>query len=230
VQKFVAAGGGAPQFLPPSDTAGLPEWVRVSTPKVALRGGESRTIQVDIRPPANEVSRGHSVALFATEVPPEGGNVQVAKRIATLWFVTVQGRSMEPAMPKWDVSLGDIQVTGYGWKTQASAAWTIKNSGVAHGIAVLSSEVRDVKSALMVTTTVMRLLPGEGREVSIVGATRWPINRFTFELVDPSGQTLVRQRWVIGVSGWAMLVVAFVGMPALIWRWSKRRRRGILSS
>ena len=76
----------------------------------------------------------------------------------------------------------------------------------------------------------MRLLPGEEREGSVVGVTRWPINRFTFELVDPSGQTFVRQRWVIAISGWAMLVVAFVGTPALIWRWSKRRRRGILSS
>ncbi len=230
VQKFVAGGGGAPSFLPPSDTAGLPEWIRVSTPRVMLRGGESRTIQVDIRPPATAESRGHSVALFATEVAPPGGNVQVAKRIATLWFVTVQGRSGEPALPAWEVSMSEPRISYSGWKTEVSTTWNVKNTGMTHGIAVLPTEIRSLTQVLSTTSTVVRLLPGETREGSVSASTIWPINRITLKIEDPSGRPLERQVWVIGRSAWALIALAVGSSLVMVWRWSKRRRRGILGS
>lgn len=230
VQKFVAGGGGAPSFLPPSDTAGLPEWIRVSAPRVMLRGGESRTIQVDIRPPATAESRGHSVALFATEVAPPGGNVQVAKRIATLWFVTVQGRSGEPALPAWEVSMSEPRIRHSGWKTEVSTTWNVKNTGKTHGIAVLPTEIRSLTQVLSATSTVVRLLPGETREGSVSASTIWPINRITLKIEDPSGRLLERQVWVIGRSAWTLIALLVGSGLVTVWRWSKRRRRGILGS
>lgn len=230
VQKFVAGGGGAPLFLPPSDTAGLPEWIRVSTPRVMLRGGESRTIQVDIRPPATAESRGHSVALFAAEVAPPGGNVQVAKRIATLWFVTVQGRSGEPALPAWEVSMSEPRIRHSGWKTEVSTIWNVRNTGMTHGIAVLPTEIRGLTRTLSATSTVLRLLPGESREGLVSASTIWPINRIVLKIEDPSGRPLERQVWVIGRSAWAVIALAVGSCLVMARRWSKRRRRGILGA
>jgi hypothetical protein len=92
IQKFVADGDtGRQKFLPPADIAGLPEWVRVSTPQIHLDAGAEKAVSVRIAVPKDVSPGAQHAAIFFTEKTQAEGAVQQGMRIGSLLLITVPG-------------------------------------------------------------------------------------------------------------------------------------------
>ncbi len=229
VQKIRPAGGGAPEFLSPSDTSDLPEWIRVSAPSVRLAPRASERIQVRILVPAEAPTGGHAVAIFATESPVDGATVEIAKRIATLWFVAVQGKDGVIAEPVW--RLRDLSLEQVGsWKPRGVRVTTgLQNGGTVHGIALASLSLKGIFTAATSTTLAARLLPSEERVMIQEIEVSAPIDRITAVARLPSGEMLERSIWIVSYIWLSVAAMVLVGLSVLFW-WRKGGRRGILVS
>ncbi|MEK7473986.1 MAG: hypothetical protein AAB668_04715 [Patescibacteria group bacterium] len=96
IQKFIPQGEfGQQQFLDPSDTSGLPEWMFVERPEVTLEPGRSATLPVSIRVPGDAKSGGYYAALFLSQKQSSGEQVAMLPRIGILFFVRVNGPVIE---------------------------------------------------------------------------------------------------------------------------------------
>lgn len=93
VQKFIPKGNlGQQEFLPVSETAGLPEWVYFDRPILQLNPGESVTLPIVLRVPSDATPGGHYAAVFFSEQSTlESGSVGMVARTGALLLVTVEG-------------------------------------------------------------------------------------------------------------------------------------------
>ncbi len=170
IQKFVPAGGGQPQFLDPADSDGLPSWVRLSAREMRLAPGEERAVRVRIDVPAGAEAGGTYAGLFTTEKPALASSVGIGRRIATLLFVSVDGEK-RPARFEMKKGVLERGAAGQGYEV------TWENTGGSHGSAVVRLEERRMtlfgpkRSA---DEAVIRLLPGEQREVRLAWDDRAP--------------------------------------------------------
>ncbi len=95
IQKFIPKGSlGQQEFLPLTDTSGLPEWMYVSQPVLQIGANQSATMPVQITIPADAKAGGHYAALFISEQVDTAGameSVSVLPRTGVLFLVTVNG-------------------------------------------------------------------------------------------------------------------------------------------
>lgn len=229
VQKFRAGGGGAPVFLPSEDTRGLPEWIRVSAPKAQLPPRSSAVIRVRIDVPRAAPSGGYTAAIFVTEASRDGAMVEVAKRIATLWFVTVQGSDGVTAKPEWKIDELTVRSRPEGARAGAAAQISVQNIGNTHGIVAARVEFDGLFMHATSTYRAMRLLPGEARQTTVTMSSLAPIDVLYVTVELPSGERITRRTVVI--HPWFFVVFGGLLAGAVgILRWRKRSNRGILVS
>jgi len=97
IQKFISKGGlGQQEFLPPTETDGLPEWLYFDRPLLELEPGESYDLPIVLRVPMDAKSGGHFVAvLFAEQAELSRGAVGIVPRTGTLIFLTVRGNVLK---------------------------------------------------------------------------------------------------------------------------------------
>lgn len=228
VQKFRAGGGGAPEFLPSEDIRGLPEWIRVSAPRAHLPPRSSAEVRVRIDVPTTAPSGGYTAAVFVTEASSDGAAVEVAKRIATLWFVTVQGSDGVTAKPAWKIDSLTVETHSKEVRAGAEARVSIRNTGNAHGVVVAHFQFDGLFMRPTSTYGVARLLPGETRQVSVTNYSLLPIDYWSVVVELPTGERIERRIWLF--QPWFLLVcIAFMTGGIGAWRWRKRSNQGILA-
>ena len=94
IQKFIPKGeSGQQEFLPISETDGLPDWMHLDRASLTLRAGESANLPVAIRVPSTAKPGGYYAALFFSEDTqlPSGGGTATVARTGVLFLVTVPG-------------------------------------------------------------------------------------------------------------------------------------------
>lgn len=229
IQAFEAAGGGKPRFLPPEASAGLPEWVKVSAPAVQLAPGGQASVRVHIEVPATAPTGSYTAAIFATESSNDGVMVEVSKRIATLWFVAVQGTDGVSAAPAWTADIRSVQQHPELVQAGVQLAIKLGNRGTVHGIGVAEISSAGVFTAATSSLLVARLLPNEARTFLLETRSRAPLDRVHIRVRLPSGESTERVAWIISPLGVMGLGLVLIGAVYGIWRW-RMRRRGILTS
>ncbi len=200
VQKFSPGTGGEPIFVDPKDTAGLPSWIRVSAPRFTLAAGESRSVRVQIGVPADAEPRGHYAAIMLAEQGTGESAVGFARRLATLWMLSV-GSEGNAAVPRIALQEEGTR-TEWGWFARAGAsAVSLRNTGVVHGAVRVRTQVRAWPTGVASSWEDVRLLPEETRGIT----SRWsftlptPYLRVTHELVNDEGKVFgfsERRYWV----------------------------------
>jgi hypothetical protein len=96
IQKFVPKGeNGQQDFLPSTDTSGLPEWMYVDKPELTLAPGQSANLQVAFRVPTDAAPGGYYAALFLSQRQPPDAQLGVLPRLGVLFFVRVNGQASE---------------------------------------------------------------------------------------------------------------------------------------
>lgn len=110
VQKFVAKGeDGQQDFLPESDTTGIPSWISPASRSVTLRAGEHASLSYAVRVPVGVEPGGHYAALFFSDQPSrgEGSSVAVSAKVGVLFLVRVPGNIVESARVEGFSSLSE---------------------------------------------------------------------------------------------------------------------------
>lgn len=94
-QKFFAKGeSGQQEFLPLSDTKGLPSWIYFFEPFFILKPGEAREIPFRVRVPLDAAAGGYYAAIFFSTQPPlqkPQGKIVAGARTGSLVLLTVPG-------------------------------------------------------------------------------------------------------------------------------------------
>jgi len=171
IQKFVPQGeSGQPNFLPPSDTSGLPDWLFLDAPSITLRPGESRMIPVSLRVPNDASSGGHYAAIFLTQTTLNsaiGQNITAIPRIGVLVFATIDGSIIEKAVLN-DFSIERSSVSHLPITFRA----TLENRGNVHITPSVSVEVQNMfgKTVALLDANEEkgRILPSSARRFSAV--------------------------------------------------------------
>jgi hypothetical protein len=144
IQKFVPKGEyGQQEFLPLSDTAGLPSWIYLSMPAVTLSPGQSINVPFSVRIPQGTTPGSYYAALFVSgqaETAGSSNGTGLTARVGALVFLTVQGTVTER------VSLTDFQRTSDGILSHLPAAFaiTLRNEGNTHVTPEGSLEIRNL--------------------------------------------------------------------------------------
>lgn len=230
IQKFVSGGGGHPAFLDPSDTVGLPSWIRVTDPQFTLQPGEEKNIKIVIDVPADAPSGGAYAAIFVTEKPQQTTPVGISKRITSLFLVAVN-RDAAPAnivIKKIEQEYKDVG----GWKRwfiprgNGSIDISLQNDGDSHGMSIV--ELRVSTWGMMGKKTrdfsqVIRLLPKEGRKIVF----SWnDLSFFEGILLDVRVNGAAQPSEALGIyvlrSAWVYLAVILIG-GGIVWFWRKRQ-------
>ncbi len=217
-QTFVAGTGGVPRFLDPSETQGFPEWVRASVAEFRLLPGEERAIRIRIHPP-KEASRGGAYGgVFVAEKPAIHGAMDVSRRIATLWFVTVTG---EGVLAKPEFQMHAVWGERNSWLDRfREVGVQVKNTGIIHGTVRLKTSFDGERE--------VRLLPNETRIEYFVWKEGFflPWHRATIEIFL-AGDVHPQQILVRNVIDWWIVMgyLAIGGMIASVFLWKRRVRR-----
>lgn len=167
IQKFIPKGElGQQEFLDARDTSGLPEWMYVDKPEITLAPGQSGTIQVAVRPPADAQPGGHYAALFLSRKQSSQEQVAMLPRLGILFFVQMNGALTEKlSLQKFETDfVGTYGHLPVGFRT------TILNEGNVH--VVPNGEIR-VKNMFGATVALVpvnpetaRVMPGSNRIVA----------------------------------------------------------------
>lgn len=230
VQKFISGGGGQPEFLDPSDTAGLPSWIRVTDQQFTLEPGEKKNIKIVIDVPTDAPSGGAYAAVFITEKPQQAALVGISKRITSLFLVAVN-RDSAPAK----VIIQKIEqqyIDDGGWKQWLIPSGTgslnlnVHNAGGSHGVSVVESRVTTWGMRGKQTrdfSQVIRLLPNEARELTF----SWrELSLFERIRSDVRINGVVQSSGVSSVhflrSTWLYLVVVLT-VGGVVWFWKRRK-------
>ncbi len=235
VQKFRDGANGRPVFLDPSDTEGLPTWIRVSEPEFALAPGQEKRVLVRVDVPSAAPAAGAYAAVFVTERPAGASAFSLARRIGTLFLVSVDGEASSERVEIQRLSAG-VRSDGRGiksWVGLLGSAWAeaeVRNMGNVHGVigSRLTVGVSGVfGSEAFEATSSMRVLPGERRRLHAGGRIRSPIGFVTATLELGNGRRQVLSReWYALPSAYVFFaagVLTAVGGACLVRR--KRLRR-----
>ncbi|MBP9747321.1 hypothetical protein KBD13_00055 [Patescibacteria group bacterium] len=229
VQAFEAGVSGEPRFLDPSIVAGLPSWIRVSAPVFVLEPGASRRVRVQIAVPADAERRGYYVAIIASEQLSGESSVGFARRLATLWMVSVGG-DQDTAVPK--LAFQDEMQTRWRFFGRGGVVETsVRNSGVVHGSTRVRTTIQPSIGSLIVHEQDIRLLPNESRALEATWESSWPAIRLmlTQELLNNEGKVISTTRsthWVgeTLIGGGVVFMAVFLLSVAYFVRRSRRRR------
>lgn len=140
IQKFVPKGeNGQQEFLPLTDTKGLPEWMYVDKPQVTLKPGESDTLQVSIRVPPGAAPGGYYAALFLAKRQNPEDALAMLPRLGVLFFVRVNGNLQEHlSLTSFAVDKDSYDSLPVGFRT------VIANEGMVHEQPVGTIRVRNL--------------------------------------------------------------------------------------
>lgn len=167
IQKFIPKGElGQQEFLDARDVSGLPEWMYVDKPEITLAPGQSGTIQVAIRPPADAQPGGHYAALFLARKQSSQEQVAMLPRLGILFFVQINGALTEK------LSLQGFQtdsVGAYGY-LPVGFRTTILNEGNVHMIPDGNIRIKNMFGATVASIPMnpesARVMPGSSRVVA----------------------------------------------------------------
>ena len=228
VQAFEAGVGGEPHFLDPSMVAGLPSWIRVSAPVFLLEPGASRRVRVQIAVPADAERRGYYAAIIASEQLSGESSVGFARRLATLWMVSVGGER-DAAAPKLALQEG-VQTHWRFFGRGGTIETMVRNSGVVHGSTRVRTMIRSSVGSAIIHEQDVRLLPDESRVLQVAWKASWPTLRIavTQELLNAEGKSIGILRatywvWETLIGAGSMLLATLLGIGGLVRR-SRRRR------
>ncbi len=167
IQKFIPKGEyGQQEFLPMSDTSGLPEWMFVDKPEITLQPGQTGTVQVAVRVPQSAPGGGHYAALFFSKRQSADEQVAMLPRLGVLFFVRVNGPVQER------LSLKDFVLDQTGAYSDLPVGFRISvvNEGSVHAIPRGMIEVTNVFGMKVATLDAnqddSRVLPGSTRVLS----------------------------------------------------------------
>lgn len=233
IQKFISKGEfGQQEFLPPTETKGLPEWLYFDRPLLELEAGESYDLPIVIRIPKDADPGGHFVVvLFAEQTNLSRGDVGLVPRTGTLIFLTVKGNILKSygveAMKSIPHSPSHLPV---------EFSTNISNTGNVHiqpeGRLRITNMFGNTVAAYPMNPTEGRILPGGRRTFHMSWENKAPgktgllsglreefrnfgFGRYRAELtvtVDTNTQTIVKDVWVWP---WRMMFV-FGGIAILV--------------
>jgi hypothetical protein len=164
IQKFLPLGdSGQQQFLDPSDTEGLPNWMFVERPEIKLAPGQKANLPVAIRVPSDAKGGGYYAALFLTKKQESAESVSMMPRLGILFFVRVNGPSIEK------ISLQDFALDGQGSYENLPVGFRValSNDGNVHlspqGTIVIRNLFGSTVERVPVNPEAGKILPQSGR-------------------------------------------------------------------
>ncbi len=226
IQKFIAKGeSGMQDFLPPTETKGLPEWMYFDRPVLELESGASFDLPIVIRVPENADPGGHfSAVLFAEQAELSRGAVGIVPRTGTLVFLTVRGNILK------SFSLGSLSAES---ETQAHLpvdfSLTASNTGNVHirpeGKLRIKNMFGNTVASYPINENGGRILPGSQRAFQMTWENQDPLpasmfselkeefrnfgfGKYTAEatlIVDANEQIVMTEIWIWP---WRILTIA----------------------
>lgn len=172
IQKFIPKGElGQQEFLPQSDTSGLPEWMYLDRSVLQLDANASAVLPVRVTVPADAKAGGYYAALFISEQVDvtAGANeaVAVLPRTGVLFLVTVTGDLVQ-----------DFDITSFAVSPQntnrlpVSFKASVENAGNVHVIPTGEIRIRNMFGQTVskheVNASEARILPSSTREFQAV--------------------------------------------------------------
>lgn len=227
IQKFIAKGeSGQQTFLPPTETAGLPEWMYFDRPALELAPGAAFDLPVVIRVPTNADAGGqYAAVLFAEQAELANGTVGIVPRTGTLVFLTVRGNILK------SFSVGtlqsDVETVSH---LPANFSLTVKNLGNVHiqptGKLRVQNMFGNTVASYPLNETGGRILPGSQRIFYASWTRHEPLlsswmselneeirnfgfGRYTVEAtitVDATTQVVTKEIWI-----WPWMILSFLG-------------------
>lgn len=229
VQKFQPGGDGRPAFLDPADVSGLPSWLRVSDPTFSLEPGTEKRITVDIAVPASAEPGGAYAAVFVTEKPAAAGPLGIARRIATLFLVSVGNASGDVRIAGVTQSVGASDGDALGIRAGGETAVSLRNRGHAHDTVEARVHVEThgiFGKHIYEETRAARLLPDEERTVSVPWSGASPIGFVRASVVLSNGQAFRTARdWYALPVPSVLLAALCVGLSGIAFRAIRRYRK-----
>lgn len=217
IQKFLPKGErGQQEFLPPSDTEGLPEWMYVDKAEVTLEPGQSTRLQVAIRVPSDARAGGHYAALFLTKRQPTGEQVAMLPRLGILFFVHVSGQMVEK-LRVVDVSLDQV---GLYSGLPVGFRVTIQNEGMTDETPKANVTIKNVfgMTSASFETSLDRVLPSSRRTSLIIWGDGFALGPYT-ATISFSGKGFdgtVERTLTFSVWPWSLLMIGPGVLFALI--------------
>lgn len=170
IQKFIPKGEeGQQEFLPPSETAGLPNWISFDRASFTLKPGESKRLPYAIKVPANAAPGGYYAVTFFSNVPPgeNADHITIGSRAGMLLFVTVKGQLTE------QMSLTDfaLETPAAVDRLPVSFRVTVQNEGNVHILPEGTLTIRNVFGStvarLPLNRSRNRVLPNAKRRLAL---------------------------------------------------------------
>ncbi len=169
IQKFVPNGeNGQQDFLPLSDTSGLPSWLFIERSSVTVKAGETQTIPFEIRIPSSTRPGGHYAAIFLSTLPPNqisSSSTQVVARTGALVILRVNGSLSE------SYAIDRLALNGASF-THPPVAFSmlVRNTGDIHLVPQGTMTIRNmfgrVSATILVNPQGSRVLPASNRLLS----------------------------------------------------------------
>lgn len=167
LQKFIPKGEtGQQEFLAPSDTQGILEWMFVNKPEITLKPGQTGSIQVALSVPGGTKAGGYYAGLFLSKRQAPGEELAVLPRLGILFFVRVNG-AVEERLRINDVALdgpGNYEYLPVGFRI------SIVNEGNVHVIPQGTVRIKNVFGStvakLQANPDASRILPASTRLLS----------------------------------------------------------------
>jgi hypothetical protein len=248
IQTFIPKGRtGQQEFLPLSETTGLPSWIFLSSPSYTLKAGEAQDIPFTIRVPEGAPVGGHYAAVFFSTAPPmiDGASGVAGARTGALVFLTVEGKTLEKMRIKEFLLDSPAVVTHLPILFHA----VLQNEGNVHvkaeGTVTVKNMFGRVVSRTSLRTFGARVLPGSEREIPLVWMKEQPqlgkegfwhelgeewrnfaLGPYTatLDVEGPGTADLAPQEIRFSVWPWRLLVIVLVGLIVvlLLLAWYKR--------
>jgi len=247
IQKFVPFGTeGQQRFLPPTDIEGLPSWTFVGVSDRVLQPGETQTVPIEIRIPADAPEGGMYEAIFFSAQPPVPGQASlgIRSRIGVLALVTVG----TPAATELTVTDWRLEEAGQRAALQGTVYVKLKNVGRTHvtprGELVIRGTLGDEVARLPLNSTEARVLPASERVFEVrFGAERerpwlsgireelssFGLGRYTISLEGVTGVRNLPTPLSFVVLPWRTLAMLIGGVLVVGLSFSLYRRRLIRS-
>ncbi len=246
IQKFVARGEeGQQEFLPMSDTTGLPSWIFVNQPSLTLQPGEKQRVPFTIRVPEQAIPGGYYVALFFSSVPPvlsPQGMVVVGSKVGALLLVTVEGGSVS----SWRVVDHALGMPSSVSHLPAAFDLTIENRGNVHvvpeGTITIKNMFGSIVARLPLQRNQPRVLPSSRRHLLLTWQKEKPNNAqgffgrvheewnnfaigpYTAYLETANKEVTENIEWRFSVWPWRLLICLLIGLFAFLIVMSLYRR------